>query len=168
MEQLNKLEARLESVFKGAPKLPENAVKTIVSWLPWINLVLGIFSLWAAYALWHWAHQVNSLVNYLNGLSAAYGGSATTASNMTAGLWLALIVIAFEGVLFLMAFPATQAKSKRGWSLMFYAALVNLVYGIVLLFTDYGSTGNFLGYLVGTVLGLWILFQIKPKYVGSK
>lgn len=160
MEQLNKLESMLEGLFKPAPKLSEKAKTNIVSWLPWVNLVLGVLSLWGAYALWHWAHLVSNLVNYIN---AAYGTNSAV-DRMSTGLWLGLVVIAAEGVLFLMAYPATQKKQKRGWNLMFYAALLNAVYGVVLLFTDYGTSGNFIGYLVGTVIGLWILFQIKSKY----
>lgn len=168
MEQLSKLESALESAFKVAPNLPDNAKKTIVQWLPWLNLLAGAASLWAAYALWHWAHLANGLVTYVNQLNALYGGSSAVVNRMGIGLWIALVVVAFEGVLFLMAFPATKVRAKRGWDLMFYAALVNLAYGIVLMFTDYGSLGNFLGYAVGTVVGLWLLFQIRPKYVSGK
>lgn len=164
MSALTKLESTLESTFNSGPKLSENAKNLIVQYLPWLNLLAGVASLWAAYALWHWAHLVSGLANYYNQLSAAYGGSTIAGDRMSIGLWLGLAIVALEGVLFLMAFPATKARAKRGWNLMFYAALVNLAYGIVLIFTDYGSVGNFIGYAIGTVIGLWILFQIKPKY----
>src|SRR4051812_11382904 len=116
MAALDGLENSLKGVFvDSAPKLPEKGKEALVSWLPWINLVLGILTLWAAYALWHWAHVANNLINSLNDISRAYGGTTVGTRGMTSALWLGLIVLAIEGVLYLMAFPATKARTKRGW-----------------------------------------------------
>jgi hypothetical protein len=166
---LDGLEKSLEGVFvKSAPKLPERGKEVLVEWLPWINLILGVLTLWAVWWLWHWAHLANGLVNYVNDLSRAYGGSGVAVHRMGAMVWLGIIVLAIEAVLFIMAFPATRARAKRGWDLMFYALLVNLVYGVIVIFTDYGGVGNFIGYLIGTVIGLWFLFQIRSKYVAGR
>lgn len=169
MAALDNLEKSLESVFvKNAPELPERGKEALVRWLPWINLILGILTLWSVYWLWHWAHLANDLANVVNQLSAVYGTPTTTVHKLTAGVWLGLIVLAVEAVLFIAAFPATRARQKRGWDLMFYAFLVNLLYGVVILFTDYGGAGNFIGYLIGTAIGLWLLFQIRGKYLKAK
>lgn len=169
MAGLDKLEKSLEGVFvKSAPKLPERGKEVLVEWLPWINLVLGILTLLSVYWLWHWAHLANNLTNYVNQLSQAYGGPALDVHRLTAGVWLGIIVLAIEAVLYIMAFPATRARAKRGWDLMFYALLVNIVYGVVVLFTDYGSVGNLIGTLIGSVIGLWLLFQIRGKYMGNR
>jgi hypothetical protein len=58
----------------------------------------------------------------------------------------------------------TKERRKSGWDLMFYAVLLNTVYGLVLLFTDYGGVGSLIGSLIGTAIGLYFLFQLKPKY----
>ena len=50
---------------------------------------------------------------------------------------------------------------------MFFALLVNLVYGVLVIFTDYGGVGSFIGYLIGSVVGLWLLFQIRDKYLSK-
>lgn len=166
MAGLSELEKTLDGVFvKNAPKLPENGKKMLVSWLPWINLVAGILSLWAAYTLYHWAHIANGLINYANQVSQAFGGPAVS-SRLTATVWLGIVVIVVEGIIYLMAYPETKARTKRGWDLMFIALLVNIVYGAVLLLTDYGGVGNFIGSLIGSVIGLWLLFQIRGKYLG--
>ena len=170
MSAVDSLEKSLDGVFgsKSPVKLPENGKKAIVQWLPWISVVLGVLTLWGAYALYHWARVANDVVNYVNELSRLYGGSAVTASRWSVGIWVSLIVVAVEGVIYLAAYPGLKARKKTGWNLLFYGALLNLVYGIILLFTDYGGVGNFVGYLVGTVIGLWLLFQIRSAYSGSK
>ncbi|MEX0881714.1 MAG: hypothetical protein WEC17_00600 [Candidatus Saccharimonadales bacterium] len=169
MALLDGLEKSLEGVFvKSAPKLPERGKEVLVAWLPWINLVLGILTLWAVYWLWQWAHAVNNLVDFTNQFSQVYGGPTITGRELTAMVWVGLVVLGVEAVLFLMAFQATRTRSKRGWNLMFYALLVNLVYGILVIFTDYGGVGSFIGYLIGTIIGLWLLFQIRSKYLGHR
>jgi hypothetical protein len=169
MSAVKQLENSLEGVFvKSAPKLPENAKKMLVEWLPWINLVIGLLTLAAVYSLWHWAHVANSLINYANELSVSLGGDKVVSSRMSVGIWLAIVVLAVEAVLLLTAFKATLDRKKNGWDLMFYVALLNIAYGLVLVFTDYGTVGNFLWSLLGSAIGLYFLFQIKDKYLARK
>ncbi len=165
MSALASVDKKLESLFKGAPKLSEGVKEALARWVPWITLFLGVVGLWAAYTLWHWAHTANSLVNYVNTLSQAYGGSTVTAGKMTVGIWAGIVILAVESIIYLMAFGPLKARKARGWDLMFYAILLNAVYGFALLFTDYGAgVGSFIGYLIGTVIGLYFLFQLKSKY----
>src|SRR3990167_2355142 len=162
MESLNNLEKALSDIFvKKAPKLPTNAKKVIVEWLPWINLVLGVLALWAAYGLWTWANTVSKWTDYANELSTAFGGTKVVDDRLTVTVWLALIVLVVEAVIYIMAFPATKEKKKSGWNLMFYALLVNAVYGVVTMFSSYGGASNLIGYLIGSVIGLYFLFQIR-------
>lgn len=160
----NQLEASLEGVFKKTPKISDKARNVIVEWAPWADLVIGLFMVWAVYWLWHWAHVANALVDYANQLSASLGYGTVASTRMGAMVWVGLVVLAVEAVLYLAAFPGLKSRSKGGWNLVFWAAILNAVYGIVALFTDYGGFGNFLGYVIGTLVGLWILFQIKPAY----
>ncbi len=165
---LGQLEKSLEGIFvKSAPKLPERGKEMLVAWLPWINLIVGLFTLLSVYWLWHWAHVANSLVDYANSLSAALGGGTVVTHRLTAGIWLSLIVLAVEAVVYLAAFPGTRARRKSGWDLLFLGLLINVVYGIVILFTSYGGFGTFLSSLIGSVIGLWLLFQIRDKYRGG-
>jgi hypothetical protein len=165
MAAVESLEKSLGDAFKGAPKLPVKGREMLVQWLPWINLVLGLFTLWSVYWLWHWAHIANGLVDYVNQLSQTYGiQTSSSLHKLDAGVWLGIIFLAVEAVLYLLAFQPTKNRKKSGWNLMFYALLVNLAYGIVIIFTNYGGLGNFLGYLLGTLIGLYFLFQIRPAY----
>ncbi len=166
MAGVKQLEDALDDIFvKKAPKLPENAKKVIVEWLPWINLALGVLTLWAAWTLWQWANVADKLIDYANTLSRVYGGGEVVSSRMGLGIWLSLIVLAIEAVLYLLAFPATRARKKSGWDLLFYAALVNVAYGAVVFFTAYGGFGNLLGSLIGSAIGLYFLFQIRGLYL---
>jgi hypothetical protein len=162
-------EKSLNDMFvKKAPALPEGGKKFIVQYLPWINLIVGAFTLWTVYWLWHWAHWANQLAGYVNSLSSYYGGPTVPIDRMTPMLWLSLIVLAVEAVIYILAFPATLARQKRGWNLLFYALIVNIVYGFLVMFTSYGGFGSFIGTLIGSAIGLYFLFQIRASYTGEK
>jgi len=169
MAGLDQLENSLSDVFvKKAPPLPEGGKKAIVQYLPWLSLLVGLLTLFFAWQLWHWAHVASALIDEANSLSQAFGGTATVTNRMSVGIWLGVLILVVEGVLYLMAFSNLQARKKAGWNLLFYALLINLVYGIVIVFTSYGGIGNFLSYLIGSVIGLYFLFQIRSSYSGAK
>ena len=165
MAALSQLETALSDVFvKKAPKLPEGAKRFIVTYLPYINLVFGVLALWAAWAIYNWANYASEVTDYLNSYSRALGGTDVVSRDLTVGLWLAIIVLVIEAVLYIAAFAGTRDRKKSGWDLLFYALLVNAVYGVVVVFTSYGGFGNLLGALIGTVIGLYFLFQIRSSY----
>ncbi len=148
------LENKLDEIFvKKAPPLSSNAKRAIVAYLPYINLVLGVLTLLVAWGLYDAAHTVNYLI-----------GSLATVSHVTFTVWLVISVLVIEAIIFIAAFPATKARKKSGWDLIFYAFLINVAYGIVVLFTDYGGTGRLIGSLVGSAVGFYFLFQIRGNY----
>lgn len=162
---LDKLESSLSDLYtKNTPKLSVKTRDTLVEWAPWVTLVFGILSLLSAYWLWHWAHVANSIINYTNNLVRSLGINQVAANRFGFGVWLALIVVTIEALLYLAAYSGLKARHKTGWNFIFYAALINIVYGVVVLFTNYGGVGNFIGALVGSAIGLYFLFQIRPAY----
>lgn len=164
------LETKLNDVFgKRAPQLPANGKKMLVEWAPWLALIVGVLSLWAAYALWGWAHVASGLINYANSLCTVYGGSSCNVAtdNMTLWIWFGLAVLVIEGVLYLLAFPGLRDRKKTGWNFLYWGALINLVYAVISLFTNYGL-GNFIASLIGSVIGLWLLFQVRGQYTGER
>lgn len=166
MDAIDKLEKRLNEVFvDSAPALPPSIVKFIVRFLPWVNLLLGIFTFYAVWVLWHWAHYAQTVINYANQLNSAYGTNLMPIDRMSFGLWLAMGFLLIEGTIYVLAFPATRARQKRGWDLMFYAALINIIYCVIVVFTSYGSFGGLLFNLVGAAIGLYFLFQIRASYL---
>lgn len=169
MSALQALETKLADLFvEKAPPLPREGKKTLVQYLPWINLALGLLALYSVYIIWHWAHVANTLINYANNLSAAYGGPPVAANRLSFGIWLGLIILAVEAVLYLAAFPGARDRQKSGWNFMFYALLVNIVYGVVIAFTSYGGFGNLFVTVIGSGVGLYLLFQIRSSYSHKK
>lgn len=170
--KVDTLETKLNELFtKNAPKLPDGGKKAIVQWAPILAAILGLLSLWAAWNLWHWAHVASSLSNYANAVCNAYsvsGCSNLVNSRYSLWLWLGVATLAIQGVLYLAAYPGLRDHKKAGWNYLFYGALVNAVYTVVSLFTGYNAVGNFVGALIGTVIGFYFLFQIRAAYTGGK
>ncbi|MFA5004158.1 MAG: hypothetical protein WC498_02670 [Candidatus Saccharimonadales bacterium] len=165
MASTNKLESKLDEVFAKAPKIPEGGKKWFVEYLPWLSLIGGVFTLWSAYALWHWAHAVSGLVNFANQLCTAYGGGTCgSVSRFSFWVWASIVVLAVEGVLYLLAFPGLKARKKAGWNYLYYGALVNVAYAVVSIFTDNNGFGHFIGAAIGSAIGFWLLFQIRSAY----
>jgi hypothetical protein len=169
------LENKLAEIFeKKAPQIPANGKKIIVEWAPWVSLIVGIFTLLAAWSLWHWAHVANSAINYVNSLCNAYGNYAGSSCNTIADnrlslwVWVALVVLLVEGILYLLAFPGLRDRTRQGWKYLYYGALVNIAYAVVSLFTSYNVAGHFVGALIGSAIGFWILFQIRGMYGVAK
>jgi len=166
MNAIKTIETKFEEIFvKNAPELPLNIKQFIVRYLPWVNLILGVLALWVAYSLWFWAHNVDRFAQYTNGLNASYGGATIDLDRMSFGLWLAVAVLLVEAVIYIAAFPATRKREKKGWDLMFYAALINVAYAFVVVFTSYGSFGGLIMSLVGSAIGFYLLFQIRSHYL---
>lgn len=123
--------------------------------------------MWAAWAVYNAARATDSLVDLANQLSKMYGTEAVT-SRLSATVWLAVIVMVVEGVLWIAAYSGTKARKKSGWNLLFYAVLVNALYGLVTMFTYYGGFMSFVSYALGTVIGLYFLFQIRSYYTAGE
>ena len=141
--------------------------KTLVEWAPWASLVVGVLTLWAAWALWQWAHAVSGLMAATNALCGAYGGiygnCGMATDQMSLWVWLGLLVLVVEGVLYLLAFPGLRDHKKAGWKYLYWGALINLAYAVLSLFAGYGL-GSFIGALIGSAIGLWLLFQVRGSY----
>ncbi len=165
--QLEKLETVLdESLNKKAPKLPDSSRKTLAGALWWLALVGGVGQLYLAWSLWDNWHKVDEFLNYGNALAEAYG-LPSSSYDLGFEFYLALITLVVSGALLLLASPALKAMKKSGWNLIFYSLLINLVYGLFVVFTSYGDFSNLLGAAVGSLLGAYLLFQVREHFMKS-
>lgn len=169
MADVSSLEKQMDDVFgKQAPKMPEGGKKFFVQYLPILTLIGAILSVLSAWALWNAAHTVSRLVDWANELNKAYGtGETVSTSDMTLWVWLALGFTLVNVALYFMAYNPLKAHQKKGWDYLFYASLLNVAYSVVMLFVHGRGVSSFIGGLIGTTIGWWILFQIRPAYLGK-
>ena len=168
MTQLDKLEASLdEALNKKAPfKLPETSRKNLAEMLWIFSLIGGVLQLYLAWRLWDVWHSVGRFVEYLNSYAEIYGVD-TGANKLSFAFYLVLFTLLASGVLLLLATPNLKALKKAGWNLVFYSLLLNLLYGVIVLFTDYGNLGNLFGAALGSFIGAYLLFQVRDQFVRS-
>ncbi len=161
-----KLEQTFDEWFvKKAPfQLPPNAKETLVKIMPWLTLIGGVLSALAVLSLYNLAMWAQGAVNYsVNAGLYAYGAGSPPSM---VGVWLGLAILALEAVLFFIAFPALRARKKSGWNLLYYVAAANVVYALIYLFVNQ-DIGSFVLSAVSSVIGLYILFQVRSFYLGT-
>jgi hypothetical protein len=126
---------------KKAPfALPANAKEWIVKFGPWIDVILLIIFL--------------PVILFALGMSAVFMPFAMMSG--AAGFGLASIIMVAQLGLMIAALPGLFARKISGWNLSFYSVVANLVYGLF--------TGAILSGLLGALVSLYILFQIKALY----
>jgi hypothetical protein len=149
-------------IFKGLPALPENGKKALVKYWPILALVFGILQIFAVLALWNLGHTVSA---YLSVVSA-YG--VTHMPSLGLFYYLGVAVLAADAVILLAAYSPLKAHSKKGWDLLFLGSILNVLYGIVILFDSaYGGFDRLLGSLLGSAVSFYLLFQVRDYYIGK-
>lgn len=144
MEPQLLLEKELEPIFlQKFPPFSEGLKEGIAQFGPYVLLlfsILGIIGLLGAAGL--------------GGLGIGMGVvSFGTGFRFYVGILIAILMV----VLYLLAFSPLKARKKSGWNLIYYALLISLLSNLVQL--------NIFGFIVGGLLGFWILFQIREKYI---
>lgn len=141
MDKLEKILA--EYLVKKAPSIPTKLKKFIVKVAPWLVIVSVLLSLPSLLALFGWGGVMGGMMwRYGYGYRSTY--------------MLAMLVLGVSLVLEGLAIPGLLKMKKNGWQLMFYSILVSTVYSLLM-----GSWG---GLIVGTLISLYVLFQVKEYY----
>jgi hypothetical protein len=125
-----------------APALPSGWKEVLVKIIPWIILVVIIFTLPAVL----FAFGLGTLLAPFGFLAGVGAGFVYLISMALAAVVLILEALALSGLF---------NRTRKGWTFAYYAALVGGVSNILSL-----SIGG----LVGTLIGLYILFQIREHY----
>ena len=142
---LGQLEDMLyEYLVKKAPfQIPPNGKEAIVKFGPWITLVLLIISVRIVLA-------ALGLIAILSPF-VFMGGGAYTGFNFMLGGIVLLVSVVLEAI----AIPQLMRRQRSGWNLIYYSSLLNIV--VNLLRFDIIP-------LIGGLIGLYILFQIREYY----
>lgn len=143
MESKLPLEKELEPIFlQKFPPFSESVKEFLVQYGPYIILILSVIG-------------VLGLLTALGVGGAIFGaGGASIGIGFNFYLGIALGIITL--VLYLMAFSPLKARKRAGWNLLYYALLIGLVSNLIQL--------SIFGFIVGGLIGFWVLFQIREKY----
>ena len=157
------LEKWLEDVNKKLPQIPARGKEVLAKITPWLALIGGILTLLGSWSFWQTGQYMDQYTNVLNQWSTVTGQALTTP---TLGLtwYLLLVVMVVEAVVLLVAFPRLKDGKRSGWKLLFYLAILSLVLGILYIFTPGYGGGSFIGTLIGSAIGFYLLMQIRPHF----
>ena len=173
MKTLSQLEKALEEINSKLPAFPKSLKDFLATVAPWLTLLGGIIAAWSVYQIWHWANlfntdQIRRFNELSNGFNSMYGGNFVSASRWSFWLYVAVVVLIATAIIYFLAFKPLKAFKKDGWNLLFIAVIINFLYGIVTMFTNYyGGVNSFIGQIIGTAVSLYILFQIRDYYIGK-
>jgi hypothetical protein len=127
-------------VQKAPFQLPPNVKEWIVKYGPWITVVLLIIAL--------------PPLLFVLGVGTAlipFGGIG-----YATGFTFATIMLCVQLGLMIAALPGLFARKMAGWQLLFYAQLASFVFSVL--------SGAIIGAIVGGLISMYILFQVRPLY----
>ncbi len=140
---LNKLESILDLYFgKKAPAIPIGIKKFLVAIIPWFTLVgiiMGAIGLLALLGITGIA-----LPFAFVGLDLGFN---YIAANVYSVITLVIQIMAVQGLF---------KRQRKAWKLLYYMVLINAAYMVVVF--------NLGGLIIGSLLGFYVLFQIKEYY----
>ena len=142
---------------KKAPfQIPVNGRESLVQFLPFISLVAGLLMVWSAWGLYQIYTTFSDFIAY----SSYY---TVDRSGLGMSVWLSIAMLVATAVLYFMAFPGLQAHKKSAWKLLVFAEVIYVGYGVLRLITA-GDMGTLISTLITAVIGLYLLFQVRPYY----
>ncbi len=130
---------------KKAPALPKNVKEILVKFSPWIALLMVVISLPAILALLGLGAALYSVPYGAYGMMQAGGGFS-----------IAILFLIATMALQALAVPGLMKRKMAGWNFLYYGVWVNAIYSIL--------NGQIIGMIIGTLIGLYFLFQVKSYY----
>lgn len=163
-----KIETKLDQLlYKKAPPLPDKVREYLVDWLPTLALILALLKLLSVWSLWRWLHTITYLASYSIELCRNTGipSCGSVVHNWSTWIILTIIVNLLSALLYFAAYAGLKARNKEGWNYMYYSGLLGVLYTILVLFSERSpGSSSALGSLIGTIVGLYLLFQIRNHY----
>ena len=162
MESLKNLETMVASWYKSAPRLPKNGQKWLAEnawWLTLVGVILGTMGIISVLMATLVAGTI--LVGVGGAVGAAVGGIAFVA------VLLSLAFAIVDMIIAAMAISPLKAMQKKGWSLLFLVALVNVLSLLVTFLFQLNLFGLLWGLLFAAVGG-YFLFEVRDYFSGIK
>lgn len=161
MKDIYKLETFIASWYKDVPHLSKTSQVWLaenVWWLALIGVILGATGIFGVLSI--------ALVTgvALIALGGVYGAILSGVMLIAALLFLALAIACL--VLTALSISPLKAGLKKGWTLLFAVALVNVVALALNFLTRFDLFGLVWGLLM-TALGGYLLFEIRDHFVST-
>jgi hypothetical protein len=140
--------AQLENLFdeylvKKAPALPANIKELLVNFAPWIIIISIILAVPAILAVL--------------GFGTLFAPLGYVFRARLGLLYILSIIFLLVTLLIrVMALPGLFNRTRKAWNLLYYSVLLNAVYSLL--------TVSIVGFLLGTLISLYLLFQVKEYY----
>ncbi|MSR67832.1 hypothetical protein EXS65_03355 [Candidatus Peribacteria bacterium] len=147
-KKMTALESWLLPMFSKLPHLPGNAKLTITKIAPWFALIFGALGLLGILS----TGAIASILTF-----SFFGGGLMQIS-WTISILAAIIAAIFQ----LLAYQPLTKNQKKGWNYLFYGTVLTAVAALVDLLFGYGSGA--VQTIVGSFIGLWLLFEIRSSY----
>ena len=145
---LNQLETMLDEYLgKKAPAMPENIKETLVSFAPYLAIIGIVLAVPGILAILGISAMLGPLTTFMG---ASYMMSYGPA------YYIGVVGLIISAVLNGLAIQGLFKRSLGAWRLMYYSSLVSFVASVL--------QGSFGGALIGVLIGMYILFQVKNKY----
>jgi hypothetical protein len=141
---------QLGAPFKSLPKLPAGIVDFFVSVAPWLALIGGVLSL---------------IAGPLIGIIGSIGSLASLSPYMLILTLLSTAMLVAQAVLLLMAFTPLKNREFKGWALIFWSQMLGIVDSLLSIVL--GDSSRIVGTIIGVLIGLYILYQMRPRYNGQ-
>jgi len=147
-DALGKLEALFEEYLgKKTPAMPENIKDTLVSFAPYLAILTVVVSAPALFALLGIGSMIGPFSAFLG---AGYMMQYSFTFMIGAGALLVSAVFAA------LAIQGLFKREMKAWRLMYYSSLISFVATVL--------QGSVMSALVGLIIGMYILFQVREKY----
>jgi len=141
---LAQLESQLQLYLgEKAPSIPKEWKELMVKIAPWLTLIMAVLALPAIVTILGLGSFVLPL-SYVGGMRAGMG--------FTVSWVFSLVILALD----IIAIPGLFKRSRQAWYLLYYAALLGAFQSLI--------SFNLSGLIIGTLLSLYLLFQVKEYY----
>lgn len=143
----NQLETMFDEYLgKKAPAMPDNIKDTLVSFAPYLAIIGIVISVPGIIAIL----GISSMMGPLG----AFAGASYVSYSIFHYIGVAGLII--SAVLDGLAINGLFKRSMGAWRLLYYSSLVTFVASVL--------QGNIVSAIIGALIGLYILFQVKNKY----
>ena len=144
-----KLEVTLEEyLVKKAPQLPKEWKEIVVKFAPYLAVVAVVFGILGFLAL----IGLGTFMAPLGLVGGMMTGRPFLGFNYVVNVIFLGVIVLLEG----LAIPGLFSRSKKAWTFLYWSALVGIVQNVV--------SFNVGGLVIGGLLSLYFLFQVKEYY----